>query len=144
MYYSLHVGILFSFWPRVFFCVLISSGARRKHARIPRSKCGPWPRSLTRALRLPGRKNWQTSTARHCEHVEPSRRMQTHIVKNTSNRCCPTTSCSCSGVDECSSVRVLLPVLSYSRARPSNVEQPEAHNWQFFGFKFFSPSPAVK
>ena len=65
---------------------VVGSGARREPARTPRRKCGPWPRSVGRALGLQSRENWQVTTGRHSEHLEPSRRMQTHIVNKCPDR----------------------------------------------------------
>ena len=42
---------------------------------------------MARALGVQSRENWQVITVRHSEHVEPSRRMQSHIhVKKMSHR----------------------------------------------------------
>ena len=73
----------FLFWPRVFSILVLSAPrhARREPARTPRRKCGPWPR-----WHCAGGSKSQVTTARHSEHVEPSRSMQTHVqVKQMSN-----------------------------------------------------------
>ena len=64
----------FLFRPRVFSRAL-GSGARSEPARAPRRKCGPWPRSVAHTLGVRSRENWQVTTGRHSEHVEPSRRI---------------------------------------------------------------------
>ena len=66
----------FLFWPRVFSILVLSAPrhARREPARTPRRKCGPWPR-----WHCAGGSKSQVTTARHSEHVEPSRSMQTHV-----------------------------------------------------------------
>ena len=77
--FFLHIGIFLSSG-RGSFLVLSVAG----HAGGPRitlrCMCGPWPRSVARALGVQSRENWQVTTGRRSEHVEPSRRMQTHIV----------------------------------------------------------------
>ena len=68
------------------FSCSLGSGARREPARTPRRKCGPWPRSVARALGVQSREHWQLSTGRHSEHVEPPRPMQTRVrVKTVSD-----------------------------------------------------------
>ena len=77
--------IFFLFRPRVF-SRAPGSGARREPARAPRRKCGPWSRSVARAL---GVQKSQVTTGRPSEHVEPSRPMQTHVqVKKMSDGSC--------------------------------------------------------
>ena len=73
------------FYPRVFSRAL-GCGARSRPACTLRCKCGPWPRSMERALGVQSRENWQVTTGRHSEHLEPSRRMQTHIVNKCPDR----------------------------------------------------------
>ena len=116
------------FRPRVFSCAL-GPGARRESARSPLHKRGPWPGSVARALGLQSHENWQVTTGRHSEHVEPSRPMQTHIeVKKMSDglrmsfRTLLTArtdglpaSCSCSSAPR-AHARALVVVLSCSRA----------------------------
>lgn len=51
----------FLFRPGVFLRVL-SRGARRGSACTPRRKCGPWPRSVRRALGLQSREFWPITT----------------------------------------------------------------------------------
>ena len=134
---------LFLFGPRVFSRAL-GSGARRQLAQTPRRKCGPWPRSVARALGINGRENWRVTTGGHSERLEPSRPMQTHVqvkkisdglrmsfrILQTARTDCLPTSCSCSSAPRahapvlvlvlscswsCSSALVL--VLECSRAR---------------------------
>ena len=97
------------FRPRVFSRAL-GSGARRQLAQTPRRKCGPWPRSVARALGINGRENWRVTTGGHSERLEPSRPMQTHVqvkkmsdglrmlfrIQLTSRAVCRATSSSCS------------------------------------------------
>ena len=64
----------------------LGPGARRESARTPLRMFGPWLRSVTRALGVQSRENWQVTTGRHSEHVQPSRSIQTHIqVKKMSD-----------------------------------------------------------
>ena len=81
----LQIGI-FSLSAAVFPRALGSVG-RREPARTPRHKCGPWPRSVARALRVQSREIWQVTTGMHSEPIEPSRPMRTHVqIKQMSNR----------------------------------------------------------
>ena len=56
----------------------LGCGARRKLARTLRCKCGPWPRSVARALGVQSRdENWQVTTRSVSHHPEPTRPMET-------------------------------------------------------------------
>ena len=107
----------------------LGSGARKEPARTPRHKCGPWPRSVARALGVQSREKWQVTTGRHSEHVESSRPMQTtyglkkksdglrmsfRILLTARTDCLPT---SCSFSSAHARARVHLVLWSCSRAR---------------------------
>ena len=55
----------------------LGCGARRKLARTLRCKCGPWPRSVARALGVQSRENWQITTGLNSDDVEPTRPIET-------------------------------------------------------------------
>ena len=40
-------------------------------------KCGPWPRSVARALGVQSRENWQITTGLNSDDVEPTRPIET-------------------------------------------------------------------
>ena len=56
----------FLFRSRIFSRAL-GCGARRKPACPLRCKCGPWSRTVARALGVQSRENWQVATWRHSE-----------------------------------------------------------------------------
>ena len=110
------MSAFFLFRPRLFSRAL-GPGARGEPVRTPRC---PWPRSVALVLAVQNLENWQVTTVRHSEHIEPSKRMQAHMVKNnlrqvshavflTGRTDCLAISCSCSSarvlVLECSSAR---------------------------------------
>ena len=154
--FFLHVGIFLLFRPRVFARAL-GSGARRESARTPRRKCGPWPRSATRALEVQSREKWRVTMGRYSEHVEPSRACEPiyRLKCFYGCACCPEfcrrlalVTCSPRArVLECSSAphahaRVLVlecsffGVLARALVRPMS-DDPKLTKLSFFGFFAF-------